>query len=491
MAIDPKSFVWASTGIEPINEEDAVYVAGDQPVAGFDNFINWAITSDLHDLIDWSGAHAHVHEAGGSQQIDLDGLDVDGLVTLDRDGDEFHLTNIEDEFPHIRLDASDDAIRAFPEFRTPSEHREGIEVDDDIERYDGETIYDHSSNWFHRAEEAIEAEWADLAGDSELLEGYPASAFIQPDDPAVNPTGVWEYDQPIHGDLIGHATTAGYANEAGWAEEAELAFDSERLEGYTLAEILAMIDDDLEGIQPRVQDDGQTIIDDVDTLNFGESIEVTDTGADTARMDVWSVPHSDESDQAEDSYHLEGYTLEEILEMFEEVADFKPFWTKLADWEGYSGSGISWEHTVDDVYDRYKLVVYHEHQAGSAQFLKLNLNDDYRARYTRLEIGRAPSAWEFDYTADARHWPIAPVSSGKSITTEYEIAYPDAMGSVSNHYPRIKLTGGALSPWARWPLERGSLGSVYPDGVETFSLKSANSVETGVKVELYGTNIQT
>lgn len=74
-AISRDSFVWTSTGVEPA-QGDEVFEAGEQPIAEYDNWALWAITSDIKDLSETLGSHGTRHESGGADQIDLDGLDV-------------------------------------------------------------------------------------------------------------------------------------------------------------------------------------------------------------------------------------------------------------------------------------------------------------------------------------------------------------------------------------------------------------------------------
>lgn len=73
--IDRRTFIWPDSGIEP-DPNDAVYVPRDQPIAQYDNFINWAITEDIKALSESFGDHSDTHEEGGSDEINLDGLSI-------------------------------------------------------------------------------------------------------------------------------------------------------------------------------------------------------------------------------------------------------------------------------------------------------------------------------------------------------------------------------------------------------------------------------
>ena len=74
-ALALESYVWNDSGTRP-TEGDEIYVAGDQPIAAYDNWAMWAVTTDVANLNDALGNHSHFHEVGGQDELDLDGLGV-------------------------------------------------------------------------------------------------------------------------------------------------------------------------------------------------------------------------------------------------------------------------------------------------------------------------------------------------------------------------------------------------------------------------------
>ncbi|NEU58597.1 hypothetical protein [Halorussus sp. MSC15.2] len=74
-AINRESYVWQDKGTPPA-KGDEIYVAGDQPVAAYDNWAMWAVTTDIKRLDARLADHAHFHEAGAEDPIDLDGLSI-------------------------------------------------------------------------------------------------------------------------------------------------------------------------------------------------------------------------------------------------------------------------------------------------------------------------------------------------------------------------------------------------------------------------------
>lgn len=219
MAVDRTSYVWQSQGIAPTDEQDAVYAAGDQPIAGHDNHIMWAVTSDIKALTEYANDHANDHEAGGSQEINLQNLDVGDVAVLNADGDSDELRLLDSGGTSFaRFDVGDDRVRQFPQFGTRTVHRAGIDVGGDIDRLDGTTIYDHGDDRFHRAGHALEADEADLAADADALGGDAPSAYIQTDEDRTI-TGEWTFDVPVDTDITGHASTASQAAVADDANE--------------------------------------------------------------------------------------------------------------------------------------------------------------------------------------------------------------------------------------------------------------------------------
>lgn len=229
MAVQLNSFVWASAGVEPQNAEDAIYSAGDQPIAGYDNFIMWAVTEDIHNIEAYASAHAGDHEAGGSQPINLDGLDIGNAATInDASG---NLTFDDGTNAFVDIDVANGLVRSFPTYDEQIDARGGLATGTDITRRDGTVIYDHSADLFHRADHANNADSALSADDAAALGGDPPSAYIQPDDTSRTITGDWTFNNTISGDIDGNAATADHATTADSATEADLAQDSNALEG--------------------------------------------------------------------------------------------------------------------------------------------------------------------------------------------------------------------------------------------------------------------
>lgn len=317
MAVNLNSFVWPSMGIEPPNEEDVIYTAGEQPVAGFDNHVMWAVTDDLNRLRDWAASHGSVHEAGGAQEINIGGLSVGNVAVVDSDdaADEYRIEDTTGTAA-VRYDIVDGYVRSFLPFATQTQHNEGIDVRNDIVRGDGTVIYDSTADYFHRAFEADHAITADEADNADTLDGHHADAFLFPSDDATI-TGNWIFDNLVDADISGNAATANHADEADHAltaDEATLALDSNHLEGKTVQEILDMVEDNvLPGKLIDVQDDGAEVLSDASDLDFGTSIDVSTSGT-TATMDVTSVPHADEAEYANDSDKVDGYHAQELID---------------------------------------------------------------------------------------------------------------------------------------------------------------------------------
>ncbi|QLG29983.1 hypothetical protein HUG10_20465 (plasmid) [Halorarum halophilum] len=80
-AITTNSWIWTDTGTEP-TPGDENYVAGDQPIAEYDNWAMWAVTSDVDALNAKLGSHASFHEAGGQDELDLVDMSVGTAITL-------------------------------------------------------------------------------------------------------------------------------------------------------------------------------------------------------------------------------------------------------------------------------------------------------------------------------------------------------------------------------------------------------------------------
>jgi len=74
-AITLQSWTWTDSGTEP-TQGDESYAAGEQPIAEYDNWAMWAVTTDVDALNAELGEHVDNHEAGGQDEINLDGLNI-------------------------------------------------------------------------------------------------------------------------------------------------------------------------------------------------------------------------------------------------------------------------------------------------------------------------------------------------------------------------------------------------------------------------------
>ena len=482
MTLELNSYKWASTGIQPINEEDAIYTAGEQPIAGYDNNIMWKVTDDLHTIRDWVVSHGSEHESGGPQEINLNELMIGSQGQLVSDGNVVYLADSGGN-PVLRYNNNSNGFTAIAEIRDDLRVRDELILDDDIEDYAGDTLYDSTADRFHRAFHANEADVADLALDSNLLEGFPASAFIRPDDEEVTITGEWTSVQPMTTDIHGHASTASFASVAAFADEAEIAFlanDSELLEGFTVQEILDMID--MEGALPAVQDDGETQVQNAATLDMGESIDVTPDGT-TARMDVHSVPHSIESNISIDSHLHEGLTVSEILELVDLT---EGAWTKIDNWSFNHGD---WELDVnfDETFDRYKVIVRVENNSGSTFGLVwCRINGDSRQRYSFYKLNYGSSGWGFIEETRNLFWMCA-TDPGYMNTAEYVINCPEPVVGDVNNYPTfgVNNTGGYRAQTGG----QVQSGRLETDSNEVHRLTFWPRQQVAAEIAIYGQNL--
>ena len=79
--LDFESRIWSERGTKPA-PGDEIYRAGYQPIAGYDNWTNWSITTDLHNLRDQVGSldeeYYPRNETYSEQQADDRFLNDDG-----------------------------------------------------------------------------------------------------------------------------------------------------------------------------------------------------------------------------------------------------------------------------------------------------------------------------------------------------------------------------------------------------------------------------
>lgn len=493
-AIDKNSFVWASLGIEPPLPEDAIYEAGEQPIAGFDNYFNWAISSDIDQLNDYIGNHATEHEAGGRQEIDIGGLSINDTGKLVGHATDAEI-RIEDPggTAKVRFDLDDNRTRAFPDFATNVTFREGATIASHLYR-NNDQIYDYNNDIFHRAEEALEANYADLAGDSELLDGSPASAFIREDDASVAPTGNWDFTEIVDADISGHADSATLAYEAEFAnhaEKADLATDSNHLEGYTVNEILNMVSGDIEDSFPAVDDDGAEQLSAATRFDFGQSIDV-DTSGSTAEMSVDSVPHADEAEYSYNSNRLNNYKASDLIAMMGDGGR----WNHILTDEVHEADGFSWFIDLADageVYDFYRLSLVHEfpHDNKTHRAINCQLNRDTRQRYQYRYSWYVNDRVDHTVENGATGFPLCNAPGTKRAMAEYQIWAPRRIGSsgeVDNEDIYVGRIGNGVYPKTRPLFHHGA----YTTSGETLNALHlyTNNHEINLGIELWGRNLQ-
>lgn len=501
-AVDLESFVWASLGIEPPRPEDAIYRAGDQPIAGFDNFINWALTTDVAELNEWASNHVSEHEAGGSQELNLDGLLIGGAARLAADGDELRVEDPDGE-PSIRVNTDADQVVQFPDFAVRTQHVEGANLGGNLFR-NGEPIYDYGTDYFHRAEKAIVADWADNAGDSELHEGYTVqeildmiSGDIDGSFPATADNGTqqianthtFNFGQSI--DVTTDGNTANMSvTSVPWADEAG---DAHLHEGYTVQEIIDMIAGDIDDSFPATSDDGERLLDNTHEFDFGQSIDVEVTGS-TAEMSVESVPHSEVSEYSYNSNRLNGYHSSDLIAMMGDGGR----WSEIGTWEVRENNGFSWFYDLDDngdVYDFYRLMLVHEfpHHNKRHRAINLQMNTDTRQRYNYRYSTYGPTNPRVTHHTSTgnRAFPLCVAPGTKRATAEYQIAAPRRIGSsgeVDSEDIYVGRVTNGVYPKTHPTFIHGALNS----GAETCEQLHlyTGSDQVNLSIELWGRNIK-
>lgn len=247
LPVSLNSRVWSAKGTKPATG-DEVYSAGEQPIAPYDNWAMWSVTRDIYNITDELGNHADHHEVGGSDELDLQNLQVNGVVAFNGDdaSDEYRWVDPETETSVARVDVADERIRQWPAFAIAPELREGADLRDDVIRNGDANVqlYDYQAGddgKFHHAKYADNAGHADEADD---VVGYDLSEFLTPDSNTTI-TGDWDYDLTVDADISGNADTADHADEADHATTADsadyasTAGDSDTVDGYHASELLA------------------------------------------------------------------------------------------------------------------------------------------------------------------------------------------------------------------------------------------------------------
>ena len=316
---------WPAIGASPDSYADYTYVAGEQPIASFDNRAMWNITTDLQLIANEIGAHAHRHEIGGTDEIDLQNLQVNDVVALHGDSatNEYRWLNPITGTSVARIDIDDNVVRQFPTWATLFKANLGVQTGNDITRPDGSVIYDYAADKVEHAklaDHALTADWADVAG--ALSDGaggsVDLSGLLRPNVQATITAPSWTFNNTIHADISGNAATADTATNAtnaGTADYAAQAGNADTVDGYH----------------------AQQLIDEARGGGGG-------TGG--------------------------GVGGEE--------------WIPLTDGfyeDGDPSSSFNWQFSPATTYDRYKIVLQHSGNENYKIYTKFRLNGDYRNRY--------------------------------------------------------------------------------------------------------------
>lgn len=242
-AINRETFTWSALGTRPA-AGDEIYTPGEQPIASYDNWWNWAVSQDLEALDTSLGEHSARHEADGEDELDLNGLTVNGVMSFtgDEATNELRLIDESDGSTVGRIDMDAGTIYAWPAFGVAANLNQGGRLGGNLTRQDtGTVIYDYATGKVAAAVEADHADTADhatTAGDADTLDGNDSTAFIRPADATVGPTGKWTFAQTVTGDIDGNAATADHADDADAADYATIAGDSDTVDGYHAQQLI-------------------------------------------------------------------------------------------------------------------------------------------------------------------------------------------------------------------------------------------------------------
>ena len=242
-AINRETFVWNALGTKPA-PGDEIYTPGEQPIASYDNWWNWAVSTDIQALDDTLADHNVRHEADGPDELNIGGLPIDYIATL-RGADGTHdlsLIDPTDDSTVARVDMDADLIYEWPSHANRLRLNAGAQLGGDIVRQDtGEAVYNYATGKVSHAEEAdhaATADHADVAANADALDGYDSTAFLRPSSSPVTITGTWAYDQTIGGDISGNAATADHADAADSAAYATQSGNSDTVDGYHAQQLI-------------------------------------------------------------------------------------------------------------------------------------------------------------------------------------------------------------------------------------------------------------
>ena len=248
MPLQLNSDQWPAIGASPATNADFAYVAGEQPIASFDNRAMWNLTTDLHSLNEEIFGHAVRHEVGGEDEIDLQNLQVNGVVALNGDSAtrEYRWLNPLTSTTVARIDIDDQVVRQFPTWATLLRANLGVQTGNDITRPDGTLIYDYAADKVEHAklaDHALTADWADVAG--ALSDGaggsVDLSGLLRPGVQATIHAPSWTFNNIVHADISGNAATADTATQAtsaGNADYATEAGNADTVDGYHAQQLI-------------------------------------------------------------------------------------------------------------------------------------------------------------------------------------------------------------------------------------------------------------
>lgn len=417
--------VWPAKGIAPSQPGDMVYSAGEQPIAPYDNRAMWNVTRDIHNLRDTLGTHVSRHETGGSDELDLQNLTVNGLVAVnaDTDANEVRWVDTSTNTTVTRLDVDNGVWRQSPDFADNPTFNAGFALTDNIDDTGGTLLYDSaagSTGKFHHAKHADTADsaaWADVAGaleDSNGTQYQPGDFLTAGEDATIS--GSWSFTPTVDADISGNAASADHATTADSATEADHA----------------------------------TTAGDADTVDNYHAQEIIDAASSTGEWDrIASTTHSTVGD---------------------------PFV-----WQHQSS-------TVYDRY-RLTIYHETHKSSGVKAFFYLQLGSggtvDERNRYRWLERDIEDQDWSHHYEDDG--FTLAGVNPQTVSTSVYYIDCPRAVNAPDEHWPTVSVASdGADRDVPRYFIN-GALRTNYST-IDTVKLTSGFDTSTG-KIVLEGKDL--
>lgn len=234
---------WGALGTRPAAGNE-VYTPGEQPIASYDNWWNWAVSQDIGALDAALEDHDQRHEAGGGDEIDLGGLRFNNTAYLSGStaNNTLALLDATDDSEVANIDLAADQIQTWPAFNTQTKHRAGAQIGGNLVRQDnGNAIYDYATGKVPHAvyaDSAGTADYATEAGNAATIGGLAPGEFLQDDQLAATITGSWTFNQLINGSISGNAATADHADHADTADYAAQAGNADTVDNYHAQELI-------------------------------------------------------------------------------------------------------------------------------------------------------------------------------------------------------------------------------------------------------------